>query len=75
LERRGYAVSITETGGAESIRVRIGSFAARDEAERQLQTLRQDGLKGIVLNLPQAYRQEGHPATPGDPEKSVSVVQ
>jgi DedD protein len=56
LERRGYAVSVTETGGAESVRVRIGNFAARDDAEKQLRSLRQEGLTGFVINLPQAYR-------------------
>lgn len=58
LERRGYAVSVTETSSGEAVRVRIGNFAVRDEAERQLRSLRQDGLTGIVLNLPQAYRPE-----------------
>jgi hypothetical protein len=56
LERRGFAVSLTEAGSSGSVRLRIGNFAVREEAERQLQTLRQDGLKGILLNLPQAYR-------------------
>ena len=44
------------------MRVRIGNFTGREEAERQLQALRQDGLKGIILNLPQAYRPEVPPA-------------
>jgi hypothetical protein len=56
LERRGFAVSLTEAGSNGSVRVRIGGFAGREEAERQLQALRQDGLKGILVNLPQAYR-------------------
>ena len=58
LERRGHAISMTETGGGGGIRLRIGSFAGREEAERQLQALRKDGLKGIILNFPQAYRPE-----------------
>src|SRR5437773_762715 len=58
LQRRGYAVSVTEAGGGESLRVRIGNFGVRDEAERQLRTLRQEGLSGIIINLPQAYRPE-----------------
>jgi cell division septation protein DedD len=74
LERRGFAVSLTEAGGSGSVRVRIGNFAGREEAERQLQELRRDGLKGIVLNLPQAYRPEVHP---GNTENltGVSAVQ
>src|SRR5262249_32231213 len=76
LERRGFVVSLTEAGGSGSVRVRIGNFAGREEAERQLQALRRDGLKGIVLNLPQAYRPEVHP--PGNTEQNrtgVSAVQ
>jgi DedD protein len=77
LERRGFTVSLTEAGSSGSVRVRIGSFAGREEAERQLQALRQDGLKGILINLPQAYRPQVHPvpteAEPGD--KTVSVTQ
>jgi cell division protein FtsN len=55
MQRRGYAVSVTEAA-AGSVRVRVGNFEARDEAERQLQTFRKDGLTGIVINLPQAFR-------------------
>ena len=55
LASQGYAVSMTETGNS-AFRVRIGNFAVRSEAERRLKTLGQEGLKGIVLNLPQAYR-------------------
>jgi len=55
LASQGYAVSVTETGNS-AFRVRIGNFAVRSEAERRLKTLGQEGLKGIVLNLPQAYR-------------------
>jgi hypothetical protein len=77
LERRGFAVSLTEAGSSGSVRVRIGNFAGREEAERQLQALRQDGLKGILLNLPQAYRPQVQPvpteAEPGD--KTVSATQ
>jgi cell division protein FtsN len=75
LERRGFTVSLTEAGGSGSVRVRIGNFAGREEAERQLQGLRQDGLKGIVLNLPQAYRPEVHPAVAEESGKTVSAVQ
>jgi DedD protein len=77
LERRGFTVSLTEAGSSGSVRVRIGNFAGREEAERQLQALRQDGLKGILINLPQAYRPQVQPvpteAEPGD--KTVSVTQ
>jgi cell division septation protein DedD len=77
LERRGFAVSLTEAGSSGSVRVRIGGFAGREEAERQLQALRQEGLKGILINLPQAYRPRVQPmpteAEPGD--KTVSAAQ
>jgi cell division protein FtsN len=56
MERRGYAVSVTEAGGMESVRVRVGNFLVREEADRQLISLKQEGLTGIVINLPQAYR-------------------
>jgi len=75
LERRGFAVSLTEAGASGSVRVRIGNFTGREEAERQLQTLRQDGLKGIILNLPQAYRPELHPAVAEESGKTISAVQ
>jgi SPOR domain len=58
FEQRGYAVSITEADGGESLRVRLGNFRMRDDAERQLKSIREDGLIGIILNLPQAYRPE-----------------
>jgi cell division protein FtsN len=58
MERRGFAVSVTETGETGAVRVRLGNFTARDDAERQLRTFRQEGLKGIVINLPQAFRPE-----------------
>ncbi|MEX0804202.1 MAG: SPOR domain-containing protein [Candidatus Binatia bacterium] len=62
FERRGYAVSVTE--GAGSLRVRIGNFRIRDDADRQLRNLKQDGLTGIILNLPQAYRPEARSSLP-----------
>lgn len=58
LERRGYAVSLTEADGAGLVRLRLGNFAVREEAERQLKSLKQEGLSGIVINLPRAYRPE-----------------
>jgi DedD protein len=64
MERRGFAVSVTDAGEAGGVRVRLGNFAARDQAERQLQMLRQEGLKGIVLNLPQAFRPEARASIP-----------
>jgi cell division protein FtsN len=77
LERRGFAVSLTEAGSGGAVRVRIGSFASREEAERQLQLLRQEGLKGILINLPQAYRPRVQlvptETEPGD--KTVSAAQ
>jgi DedD protein len=56
MERRGYAVSITEVGTEGALRVRLGNFAVRDEAERQLRTFKQEGMNGIIINLPQGFR-------------------
>lgn len=64
FQQRGYAVSTTESGTAESLRVRIGNFSVRDDAERELKSIRKDGLTGIILNLPQAYRPEVHSSLP-----------
>lgn len=75
LERRGFAVSLTEAGSSRSMRLRIGNFTGREEAERELQALRQDGLKGIMLNLPQAYRPEVRPPALGESAKSAPAVQ
>ena len=73
LEQRGYTVSITEAGGNASFRVRMGNFALREEADRQLRSLRQEGLSGIVINLPQAYRPEVRSAPPPATDKPVSI--
>ena len=75
LERRGFAVSLTETGDSGSMRLRIGNFTGREEAERQLQALRQDGLKGIVLNLPQVYRPEVRPPAVEENAKTLPAIQ
>jgi len=64
FEERGYAVSMTEAGTAESLRLRIGNFRLRDDAERQLKSIRENGLIGIVLNLPQPYRPEVRSSEP-----------
>jgi hypothetical protein len=64
FEQRGYAVSVTEAGRAESLRVRIGNFRLRDDAERQLKSIREGGLVGIILNLPQVYRPEVRSSLP-----------
>jgi cell division septation protein DedD len=64
FEQRGYAVSMTEAGSAESLRVRVGNFRLRDDAERQLKNIRENGLVGIILNLPQAYRPEVRSSLP-----------
>lgn len=56
LEQRGHVVSVTAAGDA--IRLRVGNFSVREQAERRLRELQQDGLSGIVVNLPQAYRPE-----------------
>jgi hypothetical protein len=75
LERRGFAVSLTETGDSGSMRLRIGNFTGREEAERQLQALRQDSLKGVVLNLPQAYRPEVRPPAIEESVKILPAIQ
>jgi hypothetical protein len=64
FEQRGYAVSMTEASAGESLRVRVGNFRVRDEAERQLKSIRDNGLIGIILNLPQAYRPEVRSSLP-----------
>lgn len=64
MERRGYAVSITEAGTGGALRVRLGNFAVRDEAERQLRTFKQEGISGIIINLPQAFRPEARSSLP-----------
>jgi DedD protein len=64
MEKRGYAVSLTEAGTEGSLRVRLGNFAVRDEAEKQLKNFKQDGLNGIVINLPQAFRPESRTSIP-----------
>jgi len=64
FEQRGYAVSITEAGTAGSLRVRIGNFRLRDDAERQLKGIREGGLVGVILNLPQPYRPNAHSSLP-----------
>jgi hypothetical protein len=64
MEHRGYAVSVTAAGSEGSLRVRLGNFAVRDEAERQLNNLKNDGMKGIIINLPQAFRPEARSSVP-----------
>lgn len=64
MERRGYAVSITEAGAEGALRVRLGNFAIREDAERQLQTFKQQGLSGIIINLPQGFRPEARSSIP-----------
>ena len=64
MERRGYAVSVTEAGTGGALRVRLGNFAVRDDAERQLRTFKQEGIRGIIINLPQAFRPEVQSSLP-----------
>jgi cell division protein FtsN len=64
MQQRGYAVSVTEAGTEGSLRVRLGNFALRDEAERQLRNFKQDGMSGIIINLPQAFRPEARSSVP-----------
>lgn len=64
MEKRGYAVSLTEAGVEGALRVRLGNFSVRDDAERQLRTFKQEGMNGIIINLPQAYRPEARTSIP-----------
>ena len=64
MEKRGFAVSLTEAGTEGALRVRLGNFPAREEAERQLRTFKQDGLSGIVISLPQTFRPEARTSIP-----------
>ena len=64
MERRGYAVSITEAGAEGRLRVRLGNFVQRDDAERQLRNFKQDGLNGIIINLPQGFQPEARSSMP-----------
>jgi hypothetical protein len=64
MAKRGYAVSLTEAGTEGALRVRLGNFTARDQAERQLRTFKKDGLNGIVISLPQAVRPAARTSVP-----------
>lgn len=64
MEKKGFAVSLTEAGAEGTLRVRLGNFVLRDDAERQLRTIKQEGLNGIILNLPQAFRPEARTSIP-----------
>lgn len=64
MEKKGYAVSLTEAGTEGALRVRLGNFVARDDAEKQLRAIKQEGLNGIILNLPQAFRPEARSSIP-----------
>ena len=64
MEKKGFAVSVTEAGNDGALRVRLGNFVLRDDAERQLKAIKQDGLAGIILNLPQAFRPEARTSIP-----------
>jgi hypothetical protein len=64
MEKKGFAVSVTEAGAEGALRVRVGNFVLRDDAERQLRAIKQEGLNGIILNLPQAFRPEARTSIP-----------
>ena len=64
MEKKGFAVSVTEAGAEGALRVRLGNFVLRDDAERQLRAIKQEGLSGIILNLPQAFRPEARTSIP-----------
>jgi cell division septation protein DedD len=73
MGQRGYAVSVTEAAGLEAVRVRVGNFLFREEADRQLMALKQEGLAGIVINLPQAYRPDAR--TPSSDGSEIYPAQ
>ena len=73
MEQRGYAVSVTEASETEAVRVRVGNFLFREEADRQLMALKHEGLAGIVINLPQAYRPDAR--TPRAQESATHPTQ
>jgi hypothetical protein len=64
MEKKGFAISVTEAGAEGALRVRLGNFVLRDDAERQLKAIKQEGLSGIILNLPQAFRPEARTSIP-----------
>jgi cell division septation protein DedD len=64
MEKKGFAVSVTQAGAEGALRVRLGNFVLRDDAERQLKAIKQEGLNGIILNLPQAFRPEARTSIP-----------
>ncbi|HEX5021608.1 MAG TPA: SPOR domain-containing protein, partial [Candidatus Binatia bacterium] len=64
MVQRGYAVSVTEAGVEGALRVRLGNFSIRDDAERQLRNLKQEGMSGIIINLPLAFRPEARVSVP-----------
>ncbi|MGH7854096.1 MAG: SPOR domain-containing protein, partial [Candidatus Binatia bacterium] len=64
MQQRGYAVSVTAAGAEGSLRVRLGNFAVRDDAERQLRSFKQEGMSGIIINLPQAFRPQARWSVP-----------
>jgi len=64
MGKKGFAVSVTEAGAEGALRVRLGNFVLRDDAERQLKAIKQEGLNGIILNLPQAFRPEARTSIP-----------
>lgn len=64
MEKRGYAVSVTEAGAEGALRVRLGNFSQRDEAERQLRSFKEEGLSGIVISMPQRFRPEARSSVP-----------
>ena len=64
MVQRGYAVSLTEAGSEGMLRVRVGNFTGRNEAERHLQTFKLAGLKGIVISLPQSFRPAARTSMP-----------
>ena len=64
MAQRGYAVSVTKAGAEGALRVRLGNFAIRDDAERQLRNIKVEGISGIIVNLPQAFRPEARSSVP-----------
>jgi Cell division protein len=53
IEKAGFKTytQVVDTAQGKRVRVRIGPFATRDEAERALHKLQALGLSGAVLTL------------------------
>lgn len=71
LEREGFVISLTAAGSG-SLRLRVGNFSTHDDAARQLKKLQAEGLRGIVLSLPEDYRPEIRPSSVEEAREKVA---